>query len=146
MEIESARELNPSGSLLQSVLEVVDNLRVKKFLVLLLLCWMPVQATLAAFEETHARHNHAAAYSSHANNESTNQHAVVHTDDKHAASHSDADCKTSHFCMAQLLFLQATRGTQLTSSSTAKFAFLDVARLERTSERPERPQWIASSH
>lgn len=116
----------------------------KKFVIFLLLCWMPVQACLAAFEEVHAHHDHTAAHNPHASDVQAAQKDTP--DDELLGVDCGADCVTSHLCMTQLLFLQTMRDSPLSSPSPANFDFSSFALLDRASERPERPQWITSSY
>lgn len=103
-----------------------------------------MQACLAAFEEVHAHHDHAAAHGTHASEGQLTQE--VTPEDEQSSVNCGADCATSHLCVAQLLFLQAMRGLPLSSPSVARFEFSNFALLDRASERPERPQWSVSSY
>lgn len=125
-----------------------NNLIVKKFLTLLLLFWMPMQASLAAVEELHSHHNHSPASIAHEHSNSAaysdpaSPLALIDANEIDCAS----NCSTSQFCNAQLLFVGTVLSNQVLASSVATFADTDSATTDRVSERPERPQWIASSH
>ncbi|MGL4232615.1 MAG: hypothetical protein ACRCWJ_14725 [Casimicrobium sp.] len=121
-----------------------NNYLVKKIVLILLLCWMPVQACLAAFEEVNAHHDHTAAHGTHASEVGPATDNTL--DEESLGVDCSADCVTSHLCMSQLLFLQTTRESALGSPSVANFNSSSFALLDRASERPERPQWVASSH
>lgn len=118
---------------------------VKRLVILLLLFWLPLQASLAAFEEVHAHHNHASTSAIHAHDVSTgHEHAL---DPQAASDRIDcgADCSTSHLCTAQLMLLHAEFTTRRIDLGNATFAHSRSIARDCDSERPERPQWLASS-
>lgn len=138
---------SPFGfSLTDDLIEPWDNVGVKQFLILLLLLWMPLQASLAAFEEVHAHHDHASMPTAHAHDGSTVHEHSLTLGAANELADCRADCTTSHLCSAQLVLLHTEFAHRMLNPSSAMFAGPSSALSEHNSERPERPQWIASSH
>jgi hypothetical protein len=121
---------------------------VKKILVLLLLIWMPVQASLAAFEEVHVRHDRSAIHGSLHHHDANLVVYVALFDEVNEATHDQcsADCHTHHLCMAQLLCIISSGNTTFEPRTSDSFLALQQVHATGASERPERPQWSSSSH
>lgn len=131
-------------SLTDSLMKPWFNVGVKQFLILLLLLWMPLQASLAAFEEVHGHHDHSTAFVSHEHSDASTTHA---SDEPDAVEVDCAqDCSTSHLCNAQLLFLEHTRVIPPVASVATCFSNFSSFSPDRAAARPERPQWLTSSH
>lgn len=122
--------------------EMWNNLVVKRYFVFLLILWMPLQVSLAAFEELRAHHEHTAAHASHESVESENAPAAFADTQQ---SECNNECHTHHFCMAQLLCPSASTSVAPYANSSSYAFSRGNTIAQRSSERPERPQWSTSS-